>query len=203
MSPNLTRSVCALVLGSLVVASTCWAGESGKDAKSQTTPSTVTMECKVVFVKHVDCKSAAEHVRSLFQGEDDVNKATWFRPTKAILLRSTPEEVQQMEYLISQIDVAQPEVKEAWELVEEPVQELRLFTLQYAKASQLAELLAETIQPDSSRRSSIRRMRICSDERTNVLVLLATKQQLAKAWGIVKALDVPVKPQTTGDTLSP
>ena len=117
MSPNLTRRACTLVLGSFVVASTCWAGESSKDAKDQTTPSTVAMQCKVVFVKHVDCERATKHVRSLFQGEDDLNKATWFEPTKAILLRSTPEEVQQMESLISQIDVAQPEVKEA----EEPV----------------------------------------------------------------------------------
>lgn len=199
MSPNLTRRACTLVLGSFVVASTCWAGESGKVAKDQTTPSTVAMQCKVVFVKHVDCENAARHVRSLFQRKDDLSKVTWFEQTKAILLRSTPEEVQQMESLISQIDVPQPEVKETREPVQEPVQELRLFPLQYAKAAQLAELLAETIQPDSSRRSSIRRMRISTDERTNVLVLLATAQQLAKVEEVVKALDVQVKPQTPGE----
>ena len=147
MSPNVKRRACALVLGSFFVASTCWAGDSGKEAKDQTAPSPVAMQCKVVFVEHVDCVSAARHVRSLFQGKDDPYKATWFEQAKAILLRSTPEEVQQMESFISQIDVAQPEVKEA----EEPVQELRLFPLAYANAARLAKLLAETIQPDSSR----------------------------------------------------
>ena len=200
MLPKLTRSVCVLVVGSCAVVSVCWAGENGKESKEQGTPAAEETQCKVVFIKHVDCEHAAKPVHALFECKDAPPKATWFTPANAVLLRGTPAEVQQMESLLCQIDVAQPEVKVA----KPPEQELRIYPLQHAKADELAGLLAEVTVSRSSRTrrsgSSTPRLRIATDERTNVLVLMGIDEQLAYAERLVKLLDVPVKAQTTIET---
>ncbi len=200
MLPKLTRSVCALVVGSFALAPVCWAGENDKEPIEQGTPPAKELQCKVVFVKHIDCESAAKHVRALFERKDAPPKATWFRQAGAVLLRSTPAEVEQMEFLLRQIDVARPEVKEA----KPPEREMRIYPLQHAKAGDLAELLGHVIGTNSyrTRRSGSLKLglHIAIDKRTNVIVLLGVDKQLARAEELIKTLDVPVAPQMSTET---
>lgn len=150
-------------------------------------------ECKVVFLEHQDCVEVAKHVRALFQTKDAPLKATWLERANAVLLRAAPEEVEQMAYLIAQIDVP---VK----TTEPPPlpQRLELIPIQHAKAKELSELVWRLLEPPSRRHrqqnATAAPPRMIADERTNALVLLATEDQVARAKALVQMLDKPVVP---------
>jgi type II secretory pathway component GspD/PulD (secretin) len=105
-----------------------------------------------------------------------------------------------MESLLSQIDVAEAEVEEPQSFE----QELRIYPLRHARADELAKLLKDVIVSPScfKHRSgpSAPRLRIATDQRTNVLVLLAMYEQHVEAAKLIQSLDVPVTAQTTIDT---
>jgi type II secretory pathway component GspD/PulD (secretin) len=156
-------------------------------------------QCAVVFTKHIDCADAATHVRSLFQTDKEVNKATWFRPANAVLLRGTPDEVEQMKSLLTQIDVPPPPVKAA----APPKRELVVIPVKYADADELLDVVKRATgvfdpKPhrrhlsSSSRHGETPAAWYAVDDRTNVIVMSGTREQIDNVKGLIEKLDVPV-----------
>ena len=99
-----------------------------------------------------------------------------------------------MEYLISQIDVPGP--KPQVEEVPSPGQDLAVFPVQYAVAKELAEIVGNVAYHRSRSkgrsRTSTDSMSIAVDQRTNVIVILGTTEQIGRVKELVNALDVPI-----------
>ena len=105
MSYKNLRNLCALIVGCCVTSPICWAEQQAPKEKAG--PRAQGTQCKVVIVQHADCEKVAQHVRCLFETEKNERpyKASWFAQANAVMLRGSPQEIAQMEYLISQIDV--------------------------------------------------------------------------------------------------
>lgn len=149
-------------------------------------------QCRVVFLKHARVNDVAETVGALFHRETG-RRITGFETGNAVVLRGPAEEVAEMAGLIAQLDVPQPEAKEA----PPPEPSLRIIPVRHAKASDLAKLIDTLALAPSGRgrRGSGNEppVRWAVDERTNVIALLAGDAQIARAMELAKALDVPLE----------
>jgi type II secretory pathway component GspD/PulD (secretin) len=160
------------------------------------------MRCKVVFVEHADCEAVAKHVRCLFPGHEDEEqrKATWFAPANAVMLRALPEELDQMEYLISQIDVPrpEPEPKPQAEEVRTPTRQWAIIPVHHAAPKELGKVVETIIRMYQGHRGTVRTgppaypVHVVTDARTKVLVVLGTDEQIGLVKELVEALDVPI-----------
>jgi type II secretory pathway component GspD/PulD (secretin) len=132
-------------------------------------------------------------VRSLFDTEEGVRKVASFRPSRAILLRGRPDELAQMAALIEQIDIPPPAPPTP------PARKFALIPVRHAKAGDLAKHIELMSSESSSRRSSSRsssqapRPRVSWDERTNVVLMRGTQEQIDRAKALTSALDVPIE----------
>ena len=130
------RTVCALMTGCLAVA-----GSAASD-QSQSTPQETKagLECRVVMLKHANSELVARHMRALFEGKNEIHKVTWYGPVNAILMRATPDELKQMEYFVTQLDVNVPDKEEP-----APNRKTRIFQIKHADAERLAVTVQRVI----------------------------------------------------------
>ena len=62
------------------------------------------LQARVIKLQHFACEELAERIRVLFRLGDGFEKISWFQPGNSILMRSTSDELDQIEHIISQID---------------------------------------------------------------------------------------------------
>ena len=157
-------------------------------------PTGPKLQARVVKLRHVDCEEVARQVRSLFEAQDGHHKATWFGPGNAVLLRSTAAELDQMEAIIAQLDVAPADGKPAQLRVETAV-----IHVQHAVADELASVLWDLVGPRGGRRRGSSAPRVIVEERLNSLVLKGSPDQVADLKLLIEQLDVPAGPLPAGD----
>ncbi len=157
-------------------------------------PTGPKLQARVVKLSHINCEEVARQVRSLFEAKDGQHKATWFGPGNAVLLRSTAAELDQMEAIIAQLDVAPEEGKPAQPRVETTVIHVR-----HAVADELASVLWDLVDQRGGRRRMASAPHIIVEERLNSLVLKGSPGQLADLKGLIEQLDVPAGPLPAGD----
>lgn len=164
-----------------------------KEATSRPQENDVELECTAVKLKHADAKLMASSLAPLF--EDGVNRISWLGYGNVVLLRAPASSVASMRALIEQVDVPPPEVQKPAAAPVEPVQELRIIPLHHADAEDVGRILDNlALVPIGARErgpSKGPQARWSVDERTNVIALLATEEQISRALELVKALDVP------------
>ncbi len=149
------------------------------------------LQARVIPLRHVDCEEVAVQVRALFERKDGVRKATWFRPANAVLLRSTVAELDQMEAIISQIDV--PPMKDTVKKIQ---RETAVIHLQHANAFELADVLRDYLGPTyGRRRKGTSPIQVIAEERLNSLILQGNKGKVTKAKTLIKQLDLPTGPK--------
>jgi type II secretory pathway component GspD/PulD (secretin) len=165
-----------------------------------TSQSTVTeepvteRECKALFLQHADCEEVVDSIYSLFSCRGKPAKVRPWKKANAILLRSTPTEVQQMESLIKAIDVP-ASVKDT----SRPLgRRIHIILVQHARATELVDLL----RPMREGHGGYGR-RIAADDRTNTIVLFATEPQADELREAIAALDVPGPVPVTARDLRP
>lgn len=153
------------------------------------TPQKSKLQSRVIKLQHVDCEEVAERIRVLFHGGDGVEKVSWFKPGNAILLRSTAEELEQVEEIISQIDV--PPARSA---LDKPEPAPAIFHLEYADAKDMAEMLRSYLGHGRASRRRTALTRVIVDERLNCVVVRGDSLEVAEAMALVSKLDVPLHP---------
>ena len=122
----------------------------------------------------------------LFHGRDGVEKVSWFEPGNALLLRSTAEELDQVEQIISQIDVPA-----ARSVIDKPAP--AIFHLEYADAKDMAEMLRSYLGHGRAPRRRTALTRVIVDERLNCVVVRGDSREVADAMALVGKLDVPIR----------
>ncbi len=188
------RTVCALMTGCLA-----FAGPAAPDHPQDTPRETEAgLGCRVVMLKHADSELVARHVRSLFEGKDQIHKLTWYEPANAILMRAAPDELEQMEYLVMQLDVQAPAKEE-----HSQSGTTHIIQIKHADAERLAATVNRVLATcDCSRRHrECGHVKVHADKRTNVLMLHATDSESERMVDIIKVLDVPLeRPQSCAAT---
>lgn len=153
-------------------------------------PQESKLQARVIKLQHVDCEELAERIRVLFHGEDGVEKVSWFKPGNALLLRSTADELEQVQEIISQIDV--PPARSA---LENPEPAPAIFHLKYADAKDMAEMLRSYLGHGHASRRRTVPTRVIVDERLNSVVVKGDFREVAEAMALVNRLDVPIQPE--------
>ena len=149
------------------------------------------VKCSVVQLEHADAESVARAVRSLFQAKDEVNKITWLKFGNRVVLRATPEEVEQMEYLITRLDVPIEEE----EIPQATPKQLITIVVEHGDAAELADVADRILRPQT-RRGRVSSPRFAVDERTNVIVVHGSDEEIKRTVELIAELDVPVKEPT-------
>lgn len=147
------------------------------------------LQARVIKLQHVDCEEVAERIRVLFHSGDGVEKVSWFKPGNAILLRSTADELEQVEEIISQIDV--PPARSALDKTE---RQPAIFHLEHADAQDMAEMLRSYLGHGLASRRRTALTRVIVDERLNSVVVKGDSREVAEALALVSRLDVPIQP---------
>lgn len=147
------------------------------------------LQARVIKLEHVDCEEVAERIRVLFNGADSVEKVSWFKPGNALLLRSTADELEQVEEIISQIDVPA-----ARSVLQKPEPAPAIFHLEYADAKDMAEMLRSYLGHGRASRRRTALTRVIVDERLNSVVVRGDSLEVAEAMALVSKLDVPLHP---------
>ncbi len=137
----------------------------------------------VVMLEHMQSRVVAEHLRPLFQDQDQPHKLTWLDHNNAILMRGTPEELDQMASLIAALDVPERHAP-----AEEDKRVTRIMRLQYAQAGTVCGLLERCLAVPGSRQG----LRLVPDDRLNALIVTGGAADAAEALRIARQLDVAV-----------
>ncbi|MCX7943326.1 MAG: type II secretion system secretin GspD [Deltaproteobacteria bacterium] len=161
------------------------------------------MITKIVRVKYVDPNTLLPTLKQLASKDGDI---FLYAPTNSLIISDTGNNLYRLEKIMEELD--RPGF----------VQEIYLYTLNYAVASQIAEKLnnifdvkggqggppTPTFRPAStlSERQSqtkdkkedeeLRISKIIADDRTNKLIIIATRRSFEDIVEVIKKLDVPV-----------
>ena len=183
-----TRRLCALMTGLLVAGPALAEQDKASEPPPEAQPN---LECRVVLLKHAECGLIAKHVRALFEQKDAVRKVTWYEPANAVLMRASPDELKQMEYLIDQLDVAIPKA----EPPPPPSRSTRIIPIKHAKADVLASIVPRVVASCSCTRGrrSCQHFKAYSDKRTNTLMVQATDDEFVRTTELINVLDVAVE----------
>ncbi len=147
------------------------------------------LQARVVTVQHADSEEIAKLVRSLFERKDGPHKVTWFKPTNAVLLRSTASELAQMEAIISQLDLPAARVSAQ---TAKPLTEV--LHLRHADAAELANVIREYVRGGGRRRGEAGSVHVVAERRLNSLILKGDEETVAEVQALITRLDVPAGP---------
>lgn len=161
------------------------------------------MITKIVRVKYVDPNTLLPTLKQLASKDGDI---FLYAPTNALIISDTGNNLHRLEKIMEELD------KPGF------VQEIHLYPLTYAVASQIAEKLTNIFdvkggqggapapafrpapapgeQPQSTREKKddedTKISKIIADDRTNKLIIIATKKSFEDIVEVIKKLDVPV-----------
>lgn len=161
------------------------------------------MITKIVRVKYVDPNTLLPTLKQLASKDGDI---FLYAPTSALIISDTGNNLYRLEKIMAELD--RPGF----------VQEIHLYPLTYAVASQMAEKLTNifdvkggqqtspgpTFRPApppgappevdqvKKEEESTRISKIIADDRTNKLIIIATKKSFEDIVEVIKKLDVPV-----------
>lgn len=195
------RPACALLISAVMLPYAVSAAEP--NARRARGVDRAEVQTKVIQLEHADCELLANHIRALFHEPDGRKKVTGYRPKNVILVRALPSEIEQMEQIVSLLDVATPKKKfgHAADRAKRPQPVVKIIRLQYADAEAIADVLRPLLMTGGRRRggSSGVRTEIVVDERTNALVIQGVNKQIQLAVELIQELDIPVGGSNAAD----
>jgi type II secretory pathway component GspD/PulD (secretin) len=182
---------CALIGSGLMVLVIAVVGNL--DASQGQRKQSFQLQCQSVKLEHADCERVANRVRKLFEHDKgNLHKISWYNPTNVVLLRATPDDIEQMKFLISQIDIPQ-EPKESAEV---PTRLFQVIPVQQSDAGSLARLLHSMFDSmvEEQNGGRVRPAHFEVDDRTNTIVMYGTHRQINQAKELITTLDVSIEP---------
>lgn len=138
-------------------------------------PSNEPPQLTVYKLRHMDALSAAEHLRQLIgSGSEDVVKIVPDIRTNSLLVQAPTGQQEIVVKTLELIDAEAPR---------EQMPEIKILTLQYARASELSEVMKAVADKHD--------VRLAIDQRSNAIIAIGRTEGLSILLAVLERLDTP------------
>jgi len=163
---------------------------------------------RIIHLKHISAEEVTRNLRILASNKGDMSP---YPPTNSLIVTDFGSNIQRIMSILSQLDVAGFE------------EQLSVIPIKHAKAKDIAELIEQIINNESSKPSTARGGRrssfssrisrfssgtgsssgaafsqVIPDDRTNTIIVVGNNQGIDKIRSLVRRLDYPLNPEDAG-----